>query len=171
MQHRALTVTIGTLVAVVVAGCGGSSSDSASVSTSGAKSQATTTIKVGYTPIGDEAPLFVGIDKGYFAEQHLKIDPVPASGGAAIIPAVVSGDEAIGFSNTVSTLLAVSKGLSLKVVGMGVQTGADRAHDTSGVLVKKNSPIKTLKDLEGKTVSVNTLQNLGVLTVKQEVGS
>jgi NitT/TauT family transport system substrate-binding protein len=43
------------------------------------------------------------------------------------------------------------------------EASADQAWDA--VLVKKGSSIASPKDLEGKTVSVNTLQNVGPLTI------
>jgi NitT/TauT family transport system substrate-binding protein len=51
------------------------------------------TLKVGVIPISDVAPLYLGIAKGYFKDEHLAIEPVPAQGGAVIVPAVLSGDD------------------------------------------------------------------------------
>ena len=45
-----------------------------------------TTLKVGVIPIADVAPLYLGIDKGFFEEQQLTIQPQLAEGGAAITP-------------------------------------------------------------------------------------
>src|ERR687896_1040490 len=67
------------------------------------------TLNVGVIPIADVAPLYLGIDKGFFKEQQLTIKPQLAEGGAAITPAVVSGDFQIGFSNTISLLIAASE--------------------------------------------------------------
>ena len=58
----------------------------------GGDSGGPTTLKVGVIPIADVAPLYLGIEKGFFEEQQLTIQPQLAEGGAAITPAVVSGD-------------------------------------------------------------------------------
>lgn len=125
-----------------------------------------TTLKVGVIPISDVAPLYLGIAKGYFKDEHLTIEPVPAQGGAAIIPAVLAGDEQIGFSNVVSMILASSHGLPLQAVINGSQIISDGNHTSADVLVSGSSAIKTMRDLEGKTVAVNTLNNIGDITIK-----
>jgi NitT/TauT family transport system substrate-binding protein len=124
-----------------------------------------TKLKVGVIPIADVAPLYIGIENGFFKEENLEIEPALAEGGAAIVPAVVSGDNQIGFSNTTSLLIASSKGLPVQIVSQGIfgGTGDDDAPDA--LLVKKGSAIKEPKDLEGKTISVNTLNNVGPLTI------
>jgi NitT/TauT family transport system substrate-binding protein len=45
---------------------------------------------------------------GFFKDEHLDIEPVPAQGGAAIVPAVIAGDDQLGFSNAVSMILAAA---------------------------------------------------------------
>jgi ABC-type nitrate/sulfonate/bicarbonate transport system substrate-binding protein len=45
-----------------------------------------TTLNVGVIPIADVAPLYLGMKKGFFAQQKLTIKPKPAEGGAAITP-------------------------------------------------------------------------------------
>jgi NitT/TauT family transport system substrate-binding protein len=78
---------------------------------------------------------------------------------------VLSGDYQIGFSNTTSLIIAASKKLPVQIVAQGVLggTGDDDAWDA--VVARKGSGIKTAKDLEGKTIAVNTLNNVGPLTI------
>ena len=45
-----------------------------------------TTLKVGVIPIADVAPLYLGVEQGFFEEENLKIEPQLAEGGAAIVP-------------------------------------------------------------------------------------
>jgi NitT/TauT family transport system substrate-binding protein len=125
-----------------------------------------TTLKVGVIPISALAPLYLGISKGFFRDEHLAIEPSAAQGGAAIIPAVLNGDLQIGFTNVVSFMLAVSRGLPLRNVVAGSQAIGEGGLSTSAVLVAGASPIRTLKDLEGKTIAVNALNNIGDITIK-----
>ena len=125
-----------------------------------------TTLKVGVIPIADVAPLYLGIDKGFFEEQQLRIQPQLAEGGAAILPAVVSGDFQIGFSNTVSLLIAASKDLPVTIISQGVLGGKTEEEAWADLLVLKDGPIKEPKDLEGKTIAVNTLKNICEVTIK-----
>ena len=81
------------------------------------------TLNVGVIPIADVAPLYLGIDKGFFKEEQLTIKPQLAEGGAAITPAVVSGDFQIGFSNTISLLIAASEDLPVQIISQRVLGG------------------------------------------------
>src|SRR5215217_7604348 len=87
-----------------------------------------TTLKVGVIPIADVAPLYLGREEGFFEDEQLKIEPQLAEGGAAILPAVLSGDFQIGFSNTISLLIAGSKDLPVQIISQGV-LGGEREED------------------------------------------
>jgi NitT/TauT family transport system substrate-binding protein len=125
-----------------------------------------TTLNVGVIPIADVAPLYLGIDKGFFEEQQLTIKPQLAEGGAAITPAVLSGDFQIGFSNTISLLIAASEDLPVQIISQGVLGGKSEKEAWADLLVLKDGPIKQPKDLEGKTIAVNTLENICEVTIK-----
>jgi NitT/TauT family transport system substrate-binding protein len=144
-------------LAILVAGCGGGDEGGAT---------GPQTLKVGVIPIADVAPLYLGMKKGFFKEEQLTIEPQLAEGGAAITPAVVSGDYQFGFSNTVSMLIAGSKGLPIVIVSQGVLGGKDESEAWADLLVPKDGPVKTPKDLEGKTIAVNTLNNICEVTIK-----
>jgi NitT/TauT family transport system substrate-binding protein len=145
----------------VLAACGGGGGGG------GGEAGKPVTLKVGVIPIADVAPLYVGIDKGFFKQEKLTIKPQLAEGGAAIVPSVVSGDSQIGFSNTTSLIIARSKKLPLRIISQGDIGGTSAKDAPDGLLVAKNSSIKSPKDLEGKTVAVNTLQNVGPLTISR----
>ena len=167
MQRRVfgLAVTLATVVAA--AGCGSSSSGSGgSDSSSGGGA---TQVKVGVIPIVDVAPLYLGQKKGFFSKRGIDLKMVTAQGGAAIVPGVVSGQFQFGFSNVTSLMLAQTKGVPIKSVVNGVASNGKVGADVTGVAVKKNSSIKSAKDLVGKKVAVNTLQNIGDTTVRESV--
>jgi NitT/TauT family transport system substrate-binding protein len=125
-----------------------------------------TTLKVGVIPIADVAPLYLGMKKGFFEDEQLTIKPQLAEGGAAITPAVVSGDFQIGFSNTISLLIAASQDLPVEIISQGVLGGKTEKEAWADLLVLKDGPIKEPKDLEGKTIAVNTLKNICEVTIK-----
>src|SRR5690242_6875038 len=92
------------LLVLLVAGCGdGEGGGGGGGGASGAE-----TLKVGVIPIADVAPLYVGMEQGFFKDEDLTIEPQLAEGGAAIVPSVISGDYQIGFSNTTSLIIAAS---------------------------------------------------------------
>ena len=115
---------------------------------------AQTKLKVTYLPTLDATPLFIGIEKGYFKEQGLEITPIPVAGGAAAIPGLMAGSYDILYGNIVSTLLARQQGLKVLVVGAGTKQFEDVGG--TGLIARKADQFKSGKDLEGKTVAVNT---------------
>ncbi len=126
-------------------------------------------ISVAVIPIGDCAPIYLGIAKGFFAKQNLEIDLSTAGGGAAIIPSVLSGQTQFGFSNIPSMLIAQTKGLQFIGIAPGASSTGERGHDFSAIIAPGDSPIQNAKDLEGKTVAVNNLNNIGDTSVRAGV--
>lgn len=126
-----------------------------------------TTVRVGVLPLAAVAPIYIGTQKGFFAAENLTVKPQTAQGGAAIVPGVVSGDLEFGYSNNVSLLLAASRGLSLQIVAEGNQAAANRGAVTDGLVVTKESHVREMDDLEGSTIGVNTLQNIGEVVIRK----
>jgi NitT/TauT family transport system substrate-binding protein len=155
-------VAISVAALMGIAACGGGDDGG---SGGGSDSNKPTTLKVGVIPIADVAPLYVGMKQGFFKQENLTIKPQLAEGGATITAQTVSGDLQVGFSNVTSLVIAASKKLPVQIVASGVQGAKDDSGAWDAVLSKKGSPIKDLKALEGKTVSVNNLNNVGPLTI------
>lgn len=166
MRRRVLGLAVAVLTVAAAAGCGSSSSTTGASSSDGGK---TTEVKVGIIPIVDVAPLYLGKEKGFFSKRGIDLKMEAAQGGAAIIPGVVSGQFQFGFSNVTSLMIAQTKGVPIKSVVNGASSTGDTAKDISGVAVKKDSPIKSAAELAGRTVAVNTLQNIGDTTVREVV--
>ncbi|WP_053848090.1 ABC transporter substrate-binding protein [Streptomyces sp. NRRL B-24085] len=167
MRRRLLGLAVAVVTLAGAAGCG--SSDSGSDGTTSASGGKKTRVTVGVIPIVDVAPLYLGQKKGFFAARGIELRTVTAQGGAAIIPGVVSGQFQFGFSNTTSLMLAQTKGVPVKSVVNGAATNGKVGADVTGVLVRKDSPVKSAKDLAGRSVAVNTLQNIGDTTVRESV--
>jgi NitT/TauT family transport system substrate-binding protein len=149
-------------VGMLATGCGGDGGEEGGGGGGDAKP---VTLKIGLIPIADVAPVFLGQKKGFFKEQKLTLEPQFAAGGAAITPAVISGDFDIGFSNTVSLLIASSKNLPVQIISQGVLGDPDDSKVWEDLLVRKDGPIKEPKDLEGKTIAANTLNNICEVTI------
>ncbi|HEX6683666.1 MAG TPA: ABC transporter substrate-binding protein [Candidatus Limnocylindrales bacterium] len=126
-------------------------------------------VTVGVIAILDVAPIYLGKQKGFFSSRNIDLELTQAPGGAAIVPAVVSGQYQFGFSNVISLLLATSNGLPLKVVSNGNNSTGVDGSDFAALMVKGDSPIKTAADLAGKTVAANTLKNIVDTSVRASV--
>src|SRR5499427_8446874 len=115
--------------------------------------------KLGYMKIVDNAAMFMAMEKGYFKAEGLEIEPVPMAGGAVIVQGVTSGDLQFGWTNVISLYQAVAEGFDFKLIAGGA-TNVKGKGESHTIQVLKTSPIKRAKDLEGKTVAVNTLSNI-----------
>ena len=161
-SRRGIAVAALLALPLTLTACGGS--DSGSEGADGS-----TKITVGVIPIVDVAPIYLGIDQGFFEDEGLDLKLETAQGGAAIVPGVMSDQYQFGFSNSVSLLLAGSQGLKVKAVTAGVaSTGKDGA-DFGAVVVPADSDIKSAADLAGKKIAVNTLNNINTITINEAV--
>jgi NitT/TauT family transport system substrate-binding protein len=148
----------------LLAACGGNG-DGGDGDGGGAGAQEPVTLTVGLIPIADVAPLYLGVNQGFFEEENLTIETQFAEGGAAIVPSVISGDYQIGFSNTTSLIIAATQNVPVQIVSQGVLGGATDDESWDAVMVAKDSQIRSPQDLEGKKIAVNTLQNIGPVTI------
>ncbi|MFD1211959.1 ABC transporter substrate-binding protein [Arthrobacter sp. GCM10027362] len=169
-MKRALTALVAVASVLALSACGGGSpSGSGAAPSETAGGGNLTRISVGVIPIVDTAPIWLGDSKGFFKEEGLDLDIQTATGGAAIVPGVVSGSFDFAFSNLISVMVAKDKGLDLKFVANGASTTGDKKKDIGAVVVPADSPIKSPKDLAGKKVSVNNLSNIGDTTISSVV--
>ncbi len=149
------------VAALTIAACGGGASTTTTKAGGNGDSGGGTlqTLNLGLVPTADAAPIFVGIQQGFFKDQGLNLKTSRADSGGVILTGVVQGSYDVGFIATPPAIVAASKGLPL------VDIAGNAAVDTKspgnfGVVVKKDSPITTYADLIGKTVSTNSLGNL-----------
>ncbi|MEX0805745.1 MAG: ABC transporter substrate-binding protein [Candidatus Binatia bacterium] len=115
--------------------------------------------KIGYMKIVDVAAMFMAVEKGFFKSEGLELETVPMVGGAVIVQGVTSGDLQIGWTNVISLYQAYVEGFDFKLVAAGASNVKDKK-ESHAILVAQSSPIKNAKALEGKTVAVNTLNNI-----------
>jgi NitT/TauT family transport system substrate-binding protein len=165
---RRLLVPIAAL-ALLTTACGSSGNGSSSAAGSGSAAAGPTAVSVGVIPIVDVAPIYLGKEKGFFANRGIDLNLVQTTGGAASVPGVIAGDFQYSFANITSVLLASSTGLPLKVIAEGNSSTGDAAKDFGGIVVPPGSPIASPKDLVGKTIAVNNLKNIGEVTVRKAV--
>lgn len=121
--------------------------------------EAATKVNVGYMKIGDLSPFFLALERAFFKDAGLDINLAAMVGGAAIAPALASGSINIGWSNVVSIYQGHLQGFDYRFIANGA-INKRGTNDVFGFQVAADSPIRTAKDLEGKTVASNTLRNI-----------
>jgi NitT/TauT family transport system substrate-binding protein len=163
-----------TVTALALAACGGgddepSGSGSGGGGGGGGGGGEVRQVTVGMLPVISTAGLYVGIEEGFFADRDIELSIETGQGGAALIPAVASGQMEFATSNPVSLLQARDQGLPLRVVAHWTSVYAEGEEDPNGVIVKPDSGITRAADLAGKRIAVNTLNGMGQLTIDEAI--
>src|SRR4051794_3409184 len=165
MRQTLRNTTIAIIGALAIAACGGGSSGGGA-SAGGSSDAGPTKLHVQETAGVPSAFVAFGISKGYFRRHGLDVDLQSSQGGAATVPALVSGKIQVAGSNVVSLLIAASKGLPVEAIAPGTSAHGAGQKDFGALMVPKGSTIRDVKQLAGKTVAVNTLNNIAEVVVK-----
>jgi NitT/TauT family transport system substrate-binding protein len=154
---------------LVLTACGGDDAAPAGDTAAGGDAPAVEQITVGVIPIVDVAPIYLGVEQGFFTDRQLEVRLESGQGGAAIVPGVQSGQFEFGFSNVTSLLVAAGAGLPIQVVANGVASTGEDGEDFGAVVAAADSGITDAAGLAGKRVAVNTLNNIGTTTIRESV--
>ncbi|WP_203137578.1 ABC transporter substrate-binding protein [Microbacterium sp. JZ31] len=127
-----------------------------------------TPITVGLLAIAPAAAVQYGIDEGIFEEHGLDVTVQMAQGGAAMLPAVSTGQYHFGVGNPLSVLTAASQGVDVRIAS-GYSFSLDEGEDINAVVARAGEGIESWADLEGKKVSVNAVKTQGDLTIGEAV--
>lgn len=76
--------------------------------------------------------------------------PQVSEGGAATIPAVLSGDQQLAYSTTVSLVTAASKGLPVRMVAQAARGAKAKKTSFAGVMVKGGGQTQSANQLADK---------------------
>jgi NitT/TauT family transport system substrate-binding protein len=115
-------------------------------------------------PIDQGAQAFYAQDLGYFKGAGLDTTVSITNFGTQVASAVAGGSIQIGQSNVISLAAAHERGLPFAMIAAAGMYSTLKP--TSMMIVEKNSPLKTAKDLSGKTVAVNGLKSITQISVQ-----
>lgn len=122
-------------------------------------SWALTTVKVGALRLSSTAPIFIGMDKGFFEAEGIKVEPVWFKAAAPIAVAMASGDIDVGATGLTAALYnSIAQGMKIAVV-------ADKGREWPGykltaIIVSAEqwkAGVRDLKDLKGKRVGITSI--------------
>ncbi len=106
-------------------------------------------IRLGTGPDPATTPVLYAISSGLYKKYGLTVEPTLLASGAAAAAALAGGSLDIAKNSTVATITMIQKGLPFTAIGsLGYY---DSAKPNYALLVAADEPIKTPKDLEGKT--------------------
>ena len=102
----------------------------------------------------------IPIDLGFWKEEGLEVEALPAPGAAAAIQLVVGGRATAAIANPSSQMIAVQKGSTVKFF-YSAQRG-----DIFGIGLPQGGGLNSLDDLKGKTIGVTSFASGGTIYAK-----
>lgn len=131
---------------------------------------AQTQVRLGYMPIAEELPKFVGKEKGFFKRNGLEVELVRFESGPDMGTALLGGSIQIGMIGTPGLINAAVAGRPLvAIIDNGSNLAGPQGYEYyTGLVVLEDSPVRNLGDLKGKKIALNVLKaNSEAQTVMQ----
>jgi NitT/TauT family transport system substrate-binding protein len=130
-----------------------------------ASAQSEGVIHVGVSAFEAHGDIYYAQDLGLFKRAGLNIDVAQYQGGSIIVAAIVSGALQIGAGSPLPLANARLRGLPVVLIAPGYIYSASAPSPIDALAVAVNSPARTGKDLNGKTVAVTGLKSVDHIAV------
>ena len=112
-----------------------------------ASAQEKATLRLNWLIYGFHTPFHLGVERGYYKAEGIDLDVGEGKGSASAVQVIGAKGDTFGLSDGASIINGVTKGAPIKAV-MGVMNTTPFA-----VIAREDANIKTIKDLEGKTIA------------------
>lgn len=110
-------------------------------------------VNIGFLPIMIYAPMYLALEKGYYAERGLNVKPSPMSSGTDLAVMVSTNELQVALSGVGPAFWnGVESGLPLNIIAPGHEEANPVA---TPLMVAADSEITSVDQLAGKRVSVN----------------
>ena len=117
------------------------------------RAQASPKIRVGYWPVASGIPFYAAVEKGYFKEAGLDVEPLKLASPQQIAEAIIAG-RAEGSSNgTGSAALGIAEIAQPGLLKIFCTNPTNARFVLDQFIVAKDSTIKSIADLGGKKVA------------------
>lgn len=107
-------------------------------------------LRFAYAGLPPQRDIFIAQEMGFFKANGINVKLVKMQ-STDVLPAIVGGRVDAGGVAPIAALAAIAQGVDIKAVVSGHQV--KRLEGLAYVCVLKDSPIKTIKDLDGKSIS------------------
>lgn len=147
MQSTRLIPVLAVLaVASVLAGCGQKAPEPAA-----APGLVKIKFQTDWYPQPEHGGYYQALAKGFYAEEGLDVEILPGGPNAQVKQQVAMGAAEIGMTNGDDVIVAVARGLPLKMVA------AEMQRDPQGILFHEAHPLRDLRDLQGRTLMAGSV--------------
>lgn len=119
-------------------------------------------LRVSTIPIAGMVPIHAANKLGYFKDAGLEVNVEFAAGGAQTVPLLVQGTLQLANGPAVSIALANQQGFNLRLIPPTLDDKRSPPGQTAS-LVKSDGPVKSVADLKGRRIGVNTINSVNWL--------
>jgi NitT/TauT family transport system substrate-binding protein len=173
-RFRAGAIAALLTAAAAVTACGGGdsggSSTGASASTSSSSATQSTTITLAFTPTSPGVCFKLTDERGLFRKRGITVKyGTAAPTGAAQIAQILNGQITAGQGAYTGVITAVSNGLPVVITNAMDQDYDEDGQTAFATIVGKSSGITSFKQLEGKSVAVNSLKGNWEVSLREAV--
>jgi NitT/TauT family transport system substrate-binding protein len=113
-------------------------------------------LTVGSAQDSDAAACLYAQEAGLFRKAGLDVTLIPNASGSAIASAVIGGAVDIGKSSLTALITAYSKGIPIVLVAPSALYNVESP--VTGTIVRSDSPLRSPRELNGKTVAVQSVR-------------
>ncbi|HLP24059.1 MAG TPA: ABC transporter substrate-binding protein [Acidobacteriota bacterium] len=142
---RTSTLLLALLAVGLVAGCG-KKTETDSSAASATNHRTKIRFQTDWFPQPEHGGYYQAVARGYYAEEGLDVEIVRGGPNAQVMASVATGRAQIGMTNGDDTIVAIGRGVPIKMVA------AEMQRDAQGILYHNENPIRDLRDLDGKTI-------------------
>ncbi|HXQ54047.1 MAG TPA: ABC transporter substrate-binding protein [Stellaceae bacterium] len=111
-------------------------------------------VRVSIVPIFAVAPHFAADKLGYFAAEGIAVTAQPVQSGTIGIPGLIGGSFDVLYSNSISVMTALERGIDLRIIASGTPI-PEKPPDPGALMQRKGAGLHSGKDLEGKIIGIN----------------
>jgi NitT/TauT family transport system substrate-binding protein len=102
-----------------------------------------------WLPQAEHGGFYQALARGYYREVGLDVEIRPGGPGVGIKVPVSTGDVDFGMNRSDDVMVVAARGLPLVIVAAILQ------HDPQALMVHDESPVRTLRDLRGHTITAS----------------
>ena len=117
------------------------------------RAQAGPKLRIGFWPVAAGLPFFAAVEKGYFKEAGLDVEPLKFAGAQQVMEAMLSGRSDGSSNGTGSANLAIGEIAQPGLFKIFCTNPSNAKFVLDEFITGKDSAIKTMADLKGKRVA------------------
>jgi len=117
------------------------------------RAQSAPKLRIGFWPVAAGLPFFAAVEKGYFKEAGLDVEPLKFAGAQQVMEAMLSGRSDGSSNGTGSANLAIGEIAQPGLFKIFCTNPSNAKFVLDEFITGKDSAIKTMADLKGKKVA------------------